>query len=114
MQIKVIFIPMVEIKGVLCCCCFFFQGYYAYIETSSPRKQGDDAKLVYRPNLGNRESCISFYYHMKGKGIGELNVKVNGKIIFKKNGQQGVDWKKAQIKVKETARIVSEPAIYHN
>ena len=105
---------MVEIKGVLCCCCFFFQGYYAYIETSSPRKQGDDAKLVYRPNLGNRESCISFYYHMKGKGIGELNVKVNGKIIFKKNGQQGVDWKKAQIKVKETARIVSEPAIYHN
>lgn len=82
------------------------KGYYAYIETSSPRKQGDDAKLVYRPNLGNRESCISFYYHMKGKGIGELNVKVNGKIIFKKNGQQGVDWKKAQIKVKETARIV--------
>ncbi|RMX43655.1 hypothetical protein pdam_00016944 [Pocillopora damicornis] len=82
------------------------KGYYAYIETSSPRKQGDDAKLVYRPNLGNRESCISFYYHMTGKGIGELNVKVNGKIIFKKNGQQGVDWKKAQIKVKETARIV--------
>lgn len=82
------------------------KGYYAYIETSSPRRPGDNAKLVYRTNLGNRGSCISFYYHMKGRHIGELNVKVNGKIVFKKNGQQGETWKKAEIEVKETARIV--------
>ena len=86
---------------------FFVTGYYAYIEASSPRKWGDQAKLEIRPPLGNGPTCITFYYHMKGKDIGQLIVSVNGKQRFRKSGSQGDTWKKADLKVQERANVVS-------
>ena len=43
--------------------------------------------------------CLKFYYTMYGKTMGSLLIKLelsNGKswLIFYKNGNQGIDWKK--------------------
>lgn len=61
--------------------CFFFLGYYMYIEASRPRVQGDKARLLSPlfnvtsirgpKGSGRVPYCVSFYYHMKGKHIGE-------------------------------------------
>lgn len=58
-----------------------FSGFYMYIEASRPRVQGDKARLlsplfnvtsVRGPKGSGRVPyCVSFYYHMKGKHIGE-------------------------------------------
>lgn len=58
-----------------------FQGFYMYIETSRPRKEGDQARLV-SPffNVAPKNPygitnppayCFGFFYHMYGKHIGE-------------------------------------------
>lgn len=62
-------------------------GYYMYIEASRPRVQGDKARLlsplfnvtsVRGPKGSGRVPyCVSFYYHMKGKHIGEYNREEN-------------------------------------
>ncbi|XP_057707315.1 MAM domain-containing glycosylphosphatidylinositol anchor protein 1 isoform X2 [Corythoichthys intestinalis] len=90
------------------------EGYYMYIEASKPRVQGDKARLlsplfnvttVRGPKGSNRVPyCVSFYYHMKGKHIGTLNVlsrvrsigtaSVDSK-LWTKSGHQGPNWKKA-------------------
>lgn len=59
----------------------WFSGYYMYTEASRPRVQGDKARLlsplfnvtsVRGPKGSGRVPyCVSFYYHMKGKHIGE-------------------------------------------
>ena len=56
-------------------------GYYMYIEASRPRAPGDKARLlsplfnvtsVKGPKGSGRVPyCVAFYYHMKGKHIGE-------------------------------------------
>ena len=50
-------------------------GYYIYIETSSPAKPNDTARLV-SPDLiaTDDETCFRFYYHMFGSDIYRLNV----------------------------------------
>lgn len=47
-------------------------GYYMFIETSRPRELGDRARLV-SPlyNASAKFYCVSFFYHMYGKHIGE-------------------------------------------
>lgn len=76
-----------------------------YIESSSPRKMGDNAMLasaVFRPS----STCqLRFFYHMYGSHIGALNVytrtNTSGPLarIWTKSGNQGDNWLKA------TARI---------
>lgn len=48
-------------------------GYYMFIETSRPRELGDRARLV-SPlyNASAKFYCVSFFYHMYGKHIGEF------------------------------------------
>lgn len=72
-------------------------GYYMYIETSAPRKFGDSARLdspMYKPTTG---ACLTFWYHMRGFGIGTLNVYRNergqlGSKIFTLSGDEGNEW----------------------
>lgn len=47
-------------------------GYYMFIEASRPRVTGDKARLI-SPlyNITAKYYCVSFYYHMYGKHIGE-------------------------------------------
>lgn len=52
-------------------------GYYMFIETSRPRELGDRARLV-SPlyNASAKFYCVSFFYHMYGKHIGESGDQV--------------------------------------
>lgn len=54
----------------------FAAGYYMFIETSRPRELGDRARLV-SPlyNASAKFYCVSFFYHMYGKHIGESGAK---------------------------------------
>ena len=50
-------------------------GYYIYIETSSPRVLGDVARLI-SPSIlpSSTPVWLTFWYHMYGNTIGTLNV----------------------------------------
>ncbi|XP_061115646.1 MAM domain-containing glycosylphosphatidylinositol anchor protein 1 [Conger conger] len=91
------------------------EGYYMYIEASRPRQPMDTARLLsplYNvtakgPKGSNRMSyCISFYYHMRGKHIGSLNVLLRVKSIamldtpvWAVSGNQGPQWRLARVPV---------------
>ena len=47
-------------------------GRYAYIETSSPRRYGQKARLISGPFSGVQ--CLEFAYSMVGSTIGKLSV----------------------------------------
>ena len=83
-----------QLSGV----CFVI-GKYVYIETSSPRVQGDNAKLVKSGLSFSTIKCLSFYYHMYGSTMGTLNVYVGNTKIFTKSGNQGNSWHKAAVAI---------------
>ena len=75
-------------------------GQYAYIETSSPQRQADQARLVSPPLHSSR--CLVFYYHMYGRGMGALRIKVVlnvflSKVVWELNGDQGDKWYRASV-----------------
>lgn len=74
-------------------------GYYMYIETSSPRQQGDNAKLTSPWLQFSGSMCLKFYYHMYGTGIGTLKVNVNRTHVFSVSGDKGNKWLIATIDV---------------
>lgn len=65
-------------------------GYYMYIEASRPRVAGDNARLLsplYNvtaargPKGSSRlPYCVSFFYHMKGKHIGEYLSHISSEV----------------------------------
>ena len=67
-------------------------GKYMYIEASSPRKPGENAKLVVTVPKKGKQSCISFYYHMYGASAGSLNVYNGNDKVFNVSGNQGNRW----------------------
>ena len=72
-----------------------FIGKYSYIETSSPRRPGDNAIMSRMVKLSGN-SCLRFYYHMYGTDMGTLRVKLCNKVLFQKSGNQGNTWKMHQ------------------
>ncbi|XP_052085410.1 MAM and LDL-receptor class A domain-containing protein 2-like isoform X5 [Mytilus californianus] len=77
--------------------------YYIYTEVSSPRVIGDKAVLTTEAtNLQVTSWCLSFQYHMKGSGVGTLEIFAGDKTasltsIWKKTGEQpdSDQWKTA-------------------
>lgn len=69
-----------------------------YIEASSPRKLGDNAKLSITLPVP-RGSCLMFYYHMFGKSAGTLRVQARGSTVFQMRGDKGNRWMKADIRL---------------
>ena len=70
-------------------------GYYAYIETSSPRRRGDYARLISGPF--SDVQCLHFSYSMVGSTIGKLNIYhlIHGielDIWARSGKQRGSDW----------------------
>ena len=63
-----------------------------YIEASSPRKPGENAKLVVNVPNNDNQSCLSFYYHMYGASVGTLNVYSGNTKVFYASGNQGNNW----------------------
>ena len=70
-----------------------------YIETSSPRQNGDNAKLEFL--VSNSEvgklACLRFYYHMYGETINTLNVYNGITRTFTNSGNQGNQWLNAKL-----------------
>ena len=59
-----------------------------FIETSSPRKPSDKARLEseeFQPT-GSSGRCLKFWYHMYGSSIGTLNIWISS------NGTSGQIW----------------------
>ena len=73
-----------------------------YIETSYPRRAGDNAKLELRNRKFNGNMCLRFYYHMFGRGVNALKVFVGSIKVFEKTGSQGFAWKKATVNIAVT------------
>ncbi len=92
-----------------------FTGYYVYIESSSPRKKGDKARISKQyTSLPAGGSCLSFWYHMFGSHTGRLNVYVRksasgslGNTSWSMIGQQGNKWVKGQVSLPGTTANVS-------
>ena len=70
-----------------------------YIEASSPRKRGDNAKLYSPPLTFAGHMCLEFYYHMSGKAIGSLKVTIDEKVVFSRSGHRGGIWYEVSINV---------------
>ena len=67
-----------------------------YIETSSPRVYGDNAKLEISVPGNGELSCLEFYYHMYGDAMGTLNVFSENALVFHTSGNHGNRWNKAE------------------
>lgn len=84
-------------------------GYYMYIETSSPRRTGDKARLMsptYSATSGSGD-CFKFWYHLYGSSIGGLNVWLSQGNILTKNvwsrkGDFGNQWRYGHVTVKSS------------
>ena len=70
-----------------------------YIETSSPRQQGDNAKLNSPRLQFSGNMCVMFYYHMYGADIATLNVIITGNNVFTASGDKGDKWLRAAVDV---------------
>ncbi|XP_045067272.1 MAM domain-containing glycosylphosphatidylinositol anchor protein 2-like isoform X3 [Coregonus clupeaformis] len=95
------------------------QGFYMYIETSRPRKEGEVARLVSpffnvvpkNPyGIANPPAyCFGFFFHMYGKHIGTLNafLRQKGQAVaegpaWSLSGNQGDRWKQAKVSIHPT------------
>lgn len=82
----------------------FLGGYYIYTEASN-RRQNESAQIkspTVSPTPGG--SCLTFWYSMFGPNIGSLNLytqtqAILGNPIWKRRGNQGNTWIKAQVTV---------------
>jgi len=66
-----------------------------YIEASVPRVEGDNAKLEISVSGDGELSCLEFYYHMHGTGMGTLTVFSGSAVVFNASGNHSNHWIKA-------------------
>ena len=82
---------------------------YLYIETSSPRRIGDIARLESSSASYSGAYCFSFWYHMYGSSIGSLNIytQQGGSVAMQRKwrlqGNQGNRWHKAEVDLNSTS-----------
>ncbi|XP_069133150.1 MAM and LDL-receptor class A domain-containing protein 1-like [Argopecten irradians] len=83
------------------------RGYYVYAEASTPRRNGDKARLL-SPDVavtGTQTKCLTFWYLMMGRNVAQLSVYAKSGIalpstpIWKRSGNQGNRWIKAQVDI---------------
>eukprot|EP00795_Rhopilema_esculentum_P009222 gene9222-16904_t len=86
--------------------CLLLEGKYLYIETSSPRRPGDAARLIRTITNSSGAACFSFWYHMYGSTVERLNVYVQTgtqnsnstmQLRWRLIGNQGDVWNKAAV-----------------
>ena len=80
-----------------------------YIETSWPRRYGENAKLefsVWSSDIG-KLSCLRFYYHMYGKAVNTLIVYNGDTQVFTEVGNQGNVWLSAKITITLQSNVSS-------
>ncbi|XP_072014819.1 MAM and LDL-receptor class A domain-containing protein 2-like [Amphiura filiformis] len=81
-------------------------GKFAFIRTSSPRSQGDKARLISKTYPASDGQCMRFWYHMYGKDVGTLRVIVYDTVtgidsqpLWTQTGHQEDVWRFGQITV---------------
>ncbi|XP_066300036.1 MAM and LDL-receptor class A domain-containing protein 1-like [Branchiostoma lanceolatum] len=79
-------------------------GYFLFIETSSPRVNGDVARIVSTRFDGGQDRCFSFWYHMYGTSVGSLRVYVQEigsqtveSLLWELSGDQTNQWYSGQV-----------------
>lgn len=70
-----------------------------YIETSSPRVVGDNAKLSFSVSGNKQLFCLKFYYHMYGDTMGTLTVFSGNLAVFNASGNHGNYWNEAKVNI---------------
>ena len=80
-----------------------------YIETSSPRQRGDNAKLQVSVSGNGTAACLVFYYHMYGDTIGTLNVYSGNELVFNVSANQGNYW----IRARKTIYLRNNVSLIH-
>lgn len=88
------------------------------LETSSPQKQGDTARLISTAEQPENGRCLQFWYHMYGANIGRLNVYINTDttdntsrtLLWSRGANVGDVWRKAHIPTEytESFRVIFE------
>ncbi|KAE8600239.1 hypothetical protein XENTR_v10013144 [Xenopus tropicalis] len=95
------------------------EGYYMFIEASRPRLPGEKARLISptynvttKPPYHRTTFCVSFYYHMYGRHIGNLNLlmrlKSKGTIdtqVWSQSGDRGNKWQHAMVPISATGQF---------
>lgn len=83
-----------------------FTGRYIYTEASSPRRPNDKARITSVIYPGTTAGdCVTFYYHMSGSGMGQLNLYMKSssaavnRTVWSLRGDQGDSWKLAEASV---------------
>jgi hypothetical protein len=87
-------------------------GYYIFIETSYPQKQGDKARLISPtyPATSGTGDCFKFWFHLNGLDIGTLNVWIRQnnqliKNIWSRSGNLGDIWRYGHVTVKSNTEF---------
>ncbi|XP_053381688.1 MAM domain-containing glycosylphosphatidylinositol anchor protein 2-like [Mercenaria mercenaria] len=82
------------------------QGKYLYIESSSPKDQGEFARLESPTLSSRRKTCMSLWYYMYGDSIGNLTILIkkgqntkSENVLFNISGDQGQRWCHAVVEI---------------
>jgi len=75
---------------------------------ATPQSPGDNAKLQLAVPRSNSTSCLTFFFHMYGSGMGTLNVFSGDTMIFTASGDHGHRWIKGTRTV-NSSDVVSMP-----
>ncbi len=89
---------------LFCIIVYFFLGKYVFIEASSPRVNGDNARLLSGNIPASNNACLHFWYNMNGASVGILRVYsqqsgANALPLWQLNGNKGTQWNQAQVKI---------------
>jgi hypothetical protein len=81
---------------------FKLTDHYLFIESSSPAQPGYKARIISKTFPPTSGRCLSFWYHMRGSSIGELNVYSQTKggglrKLWNRTGEQNNTWQRAQV-----------------
>lgn len=82
-----------------------FLGNYLYFEASSPAQPQQTSCFFSQDFPGGMCQRLTFWYHMLGAGIGELNVLLKSSsgtsTVWQKIGEQGDQWIQASVEIRK-------------
>ena len=93
-----------SVRNVFVLLQFSEDGFYIYIEASR-KFPGESARLSLTNVSGDQ--CLTFFYHMLGFHVGQLNVLINDTVVMSVVGKQGWEWEMAQVKLNGSQNNVS-------
>ncbi|TNN55456.1 MAM and LDL-receptor class A domain-containing protein 1 [Liparis tanakae] len=77
------------------------RGHYYYLPSSTADRAGQTAQMSSTLYPADKRVCVQLWYHMYGKGMGQLNVYQQTEegtqaLIFSQTGDQGQLWRFGQ------------------